>query len=80
MIRPEKATHKVRVIHLEDSDTLDDYNEGLHVGDELYAFDYSKYTGSISVMIPSETNPDQESALFKGEYEVIKEYCFIDSE
>ena len=71
MNRPDKAECKVRVIFLNQDIDLDDYNEGLSLGQELYAYDKS-ITGSISVLIPTELEPDRESALFKGEYEILE--------
>lgn len=73
MSRPDAAEFKVRVVFLIDSENHEDYNEGLSVGQELYAYDKS-ITGSIGVMIPTELEPERVSALFKGEYEIIEEY------
>lgn len=73
------ATHKVRVVHLDDSPEVDGYNDGLFVGQELFGYDLS-ITGSISVAIPTETDPFRTSALFKGEYEIIEEYTELVTE
>lgn len=72
------ATHKVRVIHLDDSPEVDGYNEGLFVGQELLAYDLSN-AGSIAVVVVI-ADGWRESALFKGEYEIIEEYTQLVTE
>lgn len=73
------ATHKVRVTHLNDSAAFENYNEGLFVGQELFGYDLAT-SGSISVAIPTETDPFRTSALFKGEYDIIEEYTELVAE
>lgn len=73
-------THKVRVIHLDESPEVEGYNDGLFVGQELFGFDMAYIDGPISVMIPTEADPLRSSALFKGEYEIIEEYTKLVAE